>query len=166
VGQVRRVDVPEAYVRRVLVNTATDAWRSRRGPPTVELDEARLPLPPRDTITPFDVATRSLGRPIIVGGNPAAMAIAPSGTITCVASNNGTVTVVNLATGRAGRPIRIGGFPGGSTVAITPNGKTAYVGTSRGHGGAVTPINLATDTAGTPRRCTCRSAGPWPVGCG
>jgi RNA polymerase sigma-70 factor (sigma-E family) len=39
---VRRSDSPEAYVRRILVNAATDSWRRRRDR-HVALDEARMP---------------------------------------------------------------------------------------------------------------------------
>jgi len=39
---VRRSEVPEAYVRRILVTAATDRWRVRRVK-TVALDEDRLP---------------------------------------------------------------------------------------------------------------------------
>ena len=46
---------------------------------------------------------------------------------------------------RPGTPIPVGHNPDG--IAITPDGKTAYVGTSSG---TVTPINTATNTAGKP----------------
>ena len=45
-GRVRRSDLPEAYVRRMIVNAATDAWRAGRGRQTVVFDETHtLPLP-------------------------------------------------------------------------------------------------------------------------
>jgi len=59
-----------------------------------------------------------------------------------------TVTPVNTATGTPGKPIRVGlGRFGVSVpqIAITPNGKTAYVTTNTG---AVTPITTATNTVG------------------
>src|ERR1700722_10671504 len=37
----------------------------------------------------------------------------------------GTVTPINTKTGLAGAPIKVGGVP--FTVAVTPNGETAYV---------------------------------------
>jgi RNA polymerase sigma-70 factor (sigma-E family) len=40
---VRRRDSPEAYVRRILVNLATDTWRSRRRLRSVALDDSMLP---------------------------------------------------------------------------------------------------------------------------
>ncbi len=39
-GRVRRSELPEAYVRRMIVNAATDAWRSGRRHRIVRLDEA------------------------------------------------------------------------------------------------------------------------------
>ena len=49
--------------------------------------------------------------------------------------------------GKRGEPIKVGG--GASTMAITPNGKTAYVANiNYGGTGTVTPIRTATNTAG------------------
>jgi len=42
-GRIRRRELPEAYVRQVIVNAATDSWRARRRVRTVALDESRLP---------------------------------------------------------------------------------------------------------------------------
>jgi len=58
----------------------------------------------------------------------------------------GTVTPVNTATDQAGRPIRVGRGPAG--IAITPNGRTAYV--TNSDSGTVTPINTVTNQAGRP----------------
>ena len=64
-----------------------------------------------------------------------------------VASSDGhTVVPVNTVTNKAGKPIKVG--PGPEAIAITPDGKTAYV----ANGGlpysdTVTPIRTATDTA-------------------
>lgn len=58
-GRIRHRELPEAYVRRVIVNAATDTWRARRGMRTVEFDESQLPpladpavegLPARDAL--------------------------------------------------------------------------------------------------------------------
>ena len=58
-GRIRRRELPETYVRRIIVNAATDAWRTRRSMRTVEFDEALLPpvadavmegLPSRDAL--------------------------------------------------------------------------------------------------------------------
>jgi DNA-binding beta-propeller fold protein YncE len=63
-------------------------------------------------------------------------------------SHGGTVTPISTATNTPGRPIHVGGGPrsGAGQIAITPDGKTAYVTT----GSSVTPINMATGTPGTP----------------
>jgi RNA polymerase sigma-70 factor (sigma-E family) len=45
-GRVRRSELPEAYVRRMIVNAATDAWRAGRGRATVVFDEAHSPPTP------------------------------------------------------------------------------------------------------------------------
>ena len=54
---------------------------------------------------------------------------------------SGTVTPIRAATNKAGKAITVGGFPG--YIAITPNGKTAYV----SNGSTVTAIRTATNTA-------------------
>ena len=56
----------------------------------------------------------------------------------------GTVTPVNLVTRRAGPAIGVGADP--QAIAITPDGKTAYVANSGS--GTVTPIAVVTDAAG------------------
>jgi YVTN family beta-propeller protein len=55
----------------------------------------------------------------------------------------GTVTPVNLVTRRAGRAIGVGANP--DAIAITPDGRTAYVANSGS--GTVTPISTATGAA-------------------
>jgi RNA polymerase sigma-70 factor (sigma-E family) len=49
-GPVRRSDQPEAYVRRVIVNAATDVWRAGRGRRTVGLDETHWPVEPDQAV--------------------------------------------------------------------------------------------------------------------
>ena len=70
-------------------------------------------------------------------------------------SHGGTVTPVNTATGTHGKPIHVGlsgstpkgGFaPADGQIAITPDGKTAYLIT----GSSVTPVSTATGTPGKP----------------
>ncbi len=62
------------------------------------------------------------------------------------------MTPIDVATGRTGTPIRVGSGPWG--IAITPDGKTAYVANygANGGGNTVTPIDVATGRAGTPIR--------------
>ena len=59
-------------------------------------------------------------------------------------SNRTRVTPIDLATNTAGAAIPVGSSP--SPVAITPDGKTVYVGNA--FDGTVTPIDVATNTAG------------------
>jgi RNA polymerase sigma-70 factor (sigma-E family) len=42
-SHVRREGAPEAYVRRIIVNTATDWWRRERGLRRVPLDDLSVP---------------------------------------------------------------------------------------------------------------------------
>jgi DNA-binding beta-propeller fold protein YncE len=55
------------------------------------------------------------------------------------------VTPIRTATGRALKAIKVGKYPG--DIAITPDGKTAYVIIRQG----VVPISTATNTAGPSR---------------
>ena len=58
-----------------------------------------------------------------------------------------TVTPIATATNTPGKPIKMGKRP--RTIAITPNGKIAYV---VWEPGTVTPIATATNTPGKPIR--------------
>jgi DNA-binding beta-propeller fold protein YncE len=58
------------------------------------------------------------------------------------------VTPVNTATNTPGKPIYLPGLGGDGSIAITPDGRTAYVTT--GYPRAVIPISTATDRAGKP----------------
>jgi YVTN family beta-propeller protein len=70
-------------------------------------------------------------------------------TVYVVNQGSGTVTPISTATNTAGQEINVGKDPYG--IAITPNGRTAYVThVATFPPGIVTPINLATGTAGTP----------------
>jgi YVTN family beta-propeller protein len=51
------------------------------------------------------------------------------------------VTPIRTATNIAGKPIKVGTYPG--AIAITPDGKTAYV----LNAASVTPVRTATGTA-------------------
>jgi DNA-binding beta-propeller fold protein YncE len=66
-----------------------------------------------------------------------------------VTSNPGPVTPVNTATNIPGKAIKVG--TNAVEIAITPNGKTAYVVSPfnvNSAQGTVTPIDVATNTAG------------------
>jgi DNA-binding beta-propeller fold protein YncE len=55
------------------------------------------------------------------------------------------VTPITTATNKVGKPIKVAS--GAMAIAITPDGKTAYV---VSWSDTVTPVNLATNTAGPP----------------
>ena len=62
-----------------------------------------------------------------------------------------SVTLINTATNKVSKAIKVGEGPG--PIAITPNGKTAYVGIELGchsmcQGSMVVPVSTATDKAG------------------
>ncbi len=150
--------------------TPTSLYTSRRGIPFLQaLDPNVIAITPdgktayvvepyRGTVIPVNLATGRPGAPIQVGNStPFAIAISPGGrtayvatlavppsTIALVAA--GTVIPVNLATGRPGAPIKVGRNP--QAIAITPDGKTAYVVDS--YDGVIIPVNLATGRPGTP----------------
>jgi YVTN family beta-propeller protein len=54
------------------------------------------------------------------------------------------VTPIRTATNTAGKPIKVGAGP--LAIAITPDGKTAYV--ANFGSASVTPIRIATNTVG------------------
>jgi YVTN family beta-propeller protein len=68
----------------------------------------------------------------------------PTAYVTCQGIVAGEVVPVNTATNKAGSAINLGPDP--VPIAITPDGKTAYVGDYISD--KVTPINTATNTAG------------------
>jgi len=73
-------------------------------------------------------------------------------TVYVVSRTSGTVTPVDTATDTAGPAIRVGAQP--SAIAITPDGRTAYVVNTNDQAGlkdgTVTPITTATDEPGKP----------------
>jgi DNA-binding beta-propeller fold protein YncE len=102
-------------------------------------------------------ATNLTGKAISVGVDPQAVAFNPNGkyayvvdgfdAATTAPNAPGTITPVNLAEDAAGKPIKVGTNPG--SIAITPNGHTAYVADSNAVNGdptTITPINLTTNT--------------------
>jgi YVTN family beta-propeller protein len=109
------------------------------------------PQPAWSSVTRINTATNTADKPIKVGpvgSFPDSIAVTPHGKTVYVANyNSSSVTPVNTATHTAGQPIRTGRNPTG--IAITPDGKAAYVGTSSGQ---VIPISTATNTAGKPIR--------------
>ncbi len=119
----------------------------------------------KGSIVPVNLVTGRASKPIYSGLGPISIAITPNGKWAYVADmgllggignssfavDASTVTPIDLATDRPGRPIQVG--PGPGAVAITPNGKWAYVadtGTPVHPVNYVVPINLATGKVGSP----------------
>jgi DNA-binding beta-propeller fold protein YncE len=107
-------------------------------------------------VDPIRVATSSLGKAISAGGDPGPIIITPNGRTGYVADlGSDTVTPFSTATGRPGKAITVGAELGAqastAAIAITPNGKTLYVGTNSnafGEDDAVTPVSTATNRPG------------------
>ena len=117
----------------------------------------------RQSVTPIDLATNTVGAPIFfpAGTQPTAIAITPDGKTAYVVSGFigsfkisaaiGNVTPIDLATNVRDTPIT---FPAGTiprAIAITPDGKTAYVAYQAvfaGRRSAVVPIDLTSNAAG------------------
>ncbi|HET7017518.1 MAG TPA: phage tail tip lysozyme [Streptosporangiaceae bacterium] len=100
-----------------------------------------------DFVTPFNVANDKTGEPIGAVAPITAVA-APDGKSVYIGAQNaagaivpGSVIPIDVATNKAGKPIKVGAGP--RAMAITPSGKTVYVGTEEG----VWSINTATDKA-------------------
>src|SRR5262245_55812191 len=81
-------------------------------------------------------ATRAAARALTAPRHPTAF----------VVNSGGTVTPIGLTTRRAGKPIKVGANP--QAIAITPDGKTAFVANYGSN--SVTPINTSTRRAGAP----------------
>jgi DNA-binding beta-propeller fold protein YncE len=108
-------------------------------------------------VVPISTVTGRPGKPIPVGPSEflssGQIAITPDGKTAYFVNYNDSVTPINTATGTPGKPIPVGGSPRfgdihGSNpvgqIAITPDGKTAYV----AFGSDVTPISTATGIPG------------------
>jgi virginiamycin B lyase len=121
---------------------------------------AYVACPLGQTVVPVNTSTNTAGGPIPAGEGPEGLAITPDGA-TLYAANFGaygvvngqvmqvsdgtTVTPINTATDTAGTPITVGSEP--SSVAITPDGRTAYVVNLASN--SITPIDIA-NSAGSP----------------
>ena len=106
-----------------------------------------------NTVIPVNTVTDKAGKAIKVGPGPDGIAITPDGKTAYVANGglppagSDTVTPIRIATSTALRPVRVGSGRGigPDAIAITPDGKTAYVPSYSD--GTVTPIRIATNTA-------------------
>ena len=111
------------------------------------------------TVVPISVASGTVGTAITVGPLSAgtqSMAITPNGAVGLAPNfNEADVVPVALGTGTPGKAIDVGTYP--ESVAVTPNGSTAWVTRGFGSTGSLVPIDLATDKVGTP---TAMAGGP------
>jgi len=101
------------------------------------------------SVTPFDTALKTPGKPIPVTGSPGALVPAPNGQFLYVASSAG-VTPIGTDWNKAGKLIAIP--DGAASLVITPNGKALYATTSRTSTkvNTVIPISTSTRKAGKP----------------
>lgn len=108
------------------------------------------------TLTPVDLATGATGTPVVLARPGAAVAVTPDGSLALVpeADGQGTTTpgpgavqVVGLATRTAETPVPLGAT-GATALAVTPDGKTAYVATG-GAGAATTVVAFDVATRAT-----------------
>ncbi len=104
-------------------------------------------------IEPVDLTTGKAGRPITVP-NLLDAAMAPDGRTAYVASGN-VLEPIDLATRKVGRSIRLPTMLGIGAIAITADGRTAYVGNLKPENppdAEVVPIDLTTLRAEPPIR--------------
>ncbi len=109
-----------------------------------------------ERVTPIDTATNLPGAPVSAGYSPEAVAISPTGVAYVVNTISGTLTPIATATGTAGRPISVGAFSYPTTIALTPDGRTAVVVDT--YAGRVSLLNTRTGGVSAPK-----GVGEYPV---
>lgn len=92
--------------------------------------------PDADSVTPLDTHALTPGLPIVVGREPWAVAVTPSGLVVVMNRLDGSLTLLE---GDRRTDVPIGPEPGG--LALSPSGRTAYVSVSSADEVAV--VNLA-----------------------
>jgi len=95
-------------------------------------------------------AASALALPVLAEAGQAAASIPARPVLAFVANHDGTVTAINTATDVAAKPVKVA-F-GLSSVAVSPDGRTAYVGnpwaSQMAASSYVFPVNAATDKPG------------------
>ncbi len=139
--RISRRDAVYAYANRTLVNTYLADRRRRRSRKLLTgwlPDAAAEPGTPELRMVVLDALATlpPKTRVVVVMRYWADLSAYPMG----------TVVPITTATNRAGKPIPVASGP--MVIAITPDGRTAYVSGTLG----VTPISVATNTAGPPIR--------------
>ncbi|MHB8264060.1 MAG: PKD domain-containing protein [Acidimicrobiales bacterium] len=107
-------------------------------------------------IIPIDLSTQQAGTPIGLGSDqgtpitsPGGIAISPDGTTVWVNADGNADDVlvpIDVATASAGAPVIVTNYPEAESVAITPDGKAAYV---VNYQNGVIPVTLATGAVGS-----------------
>jgi YVTN family beta-propeller protein len=103
-----------------------------------------------NTVTPINLATDALGTPINPDGLPSKLVASPDGTtvyaLVQISGVNEELESIDVATGAVG-----GGeeFSYATSVAITPDGLTAYVPYDDVNVAHVVPVDLSSGTTGT-----------------
>ncbi len=104
------------------------------------------------TVSVFNIANNTAVTTITVGSFPYAVAVDQPGKFAYVTnSGDGTVSVISTSTNKVVSTVPV---PGAFTIALSPSGKTAYVGT----GSAVAVLNTAT------KKVTTSISVPNPIG--
>jgi WD40-like Beta Propeller Repeat len=108
------------------------------------------------TITPIDLRTGSAGRPFVLSAMPAAgldtLLVAAAAPVACLAGitesgpEKDLIQCVDLATGTVGKPVTVPHPLFASTVALAPDGRSAYVTSDN----LLVPVDLVTGSAGRP----------------
>ncbi len=98
------------------------------------------------TISVIDVASNSVINTITVGGTPIYVVFNPAGTLAYVAQSTGTssVNVIDVASNSVINTISVGTNFDPQSLAITPDGKTLYIGESEDS--AINIFNTSTNT--------------------
>jgi len=102
----------------------------------------------QNAVDPINTANNTAGTPITVDASPNDIAITPNGATAYVTAGSNAIDTVDLSNNTAGTPITLSGSATLDAIAISPDGKTAYVADTMN--GTVIPIDLATKAAGTP----------------
>lgn len=110
--------------------------------PTGYLTEVGVP-----GVTRIDLGSGRLDRPLDLGVQPLAVAVAPDRrTLYVVDVRGGDLIPVSLGSGKPGTSVGVGQEP--LALAVAPDGRTAYVADEAGD--EVVPVNLSDHRAGTP----------------
>ena len=142
-GFLTPIDTNTDVVERGSESALMDPRRSRSAPMAVRRTLRRLgPERVDKSITPVNLRTGVVGRPIRTGAVVGAVVVTPDGNTLYTLSDH-SVTPVDLRTRKAATPITRRARP--DSLVVAPNGRTVYV-TNSGDG-TVTQIDTTTNKA-------------------